>query len=267
MKLTSIIFQFFVAVCLTALSVSCSQEKKSNGFSVNHDSPEEASGNKAALSSDTLGFLTRPNGILLTGDEAHRLVPIYKLNQRERRGEISYFTGQNSFHYSYNELGNDKNNNWNRNFMPGFEAMYGYKMVNVQHHHTGTKQSKQLFSKPVLINTLYYPTYSKDTLNNLPVRRNYMMVSAYTEDTNQDGVLDRKDLRRFLLFDMEGQMLDHLVPVNYSVRSSQYDPANDYMYVYAVLDENKNGHHDETEEVHVFWIDLKQPENRGRMYE
>jgi len=50
------------------------------------------------------------------------------------------------------------------------------------------------------------------------------------------------------------------------VSSSQFDPANDFMYIYATLDENGNGHHDDMEDVHVFWIDLNAPKKGARLY-
>jgi len=50
------------------------------------------------------------------------------------------------------------------------------------------------------------------------------------------------------------------------VSSSQFDPYLDYMYVYATLDQNNNGEQEPTEEVHVFWIDLKNPEAGRRLF-
>ena len=35
---------------------------------------------------------------------------------------------------------------------------------------------------------------------------------------------------------------------------------------FAQLDENKNGQRDETEDIHVFWINLKDPNQNGRQY-
>ena len=56
-------------------------------------------------------------------------------------------------------------------------------------------------------------------------------------------------------------------PLHYSVISSEYDCENDFMCVFAPLDENKNGQRDKPEKVHVFWINLKFPKNNGRQYE
>lgn len=118
-----------------------------------------------------------------------------------------------------------------------------------------------LFESPVLIKTLYFPSFSIDTLNYEPVKRDYYMISVYYEDTNADGLINNKDLRRFYYFDLNGLNKNLLVPDNYSVISSQYDSANDCMYVFAQLDENKNGQRDPKEEVNIFRIDLKNPKN------
>ncbi len=255
-----------VLFVLTVAAFGCAKESTRKGFSVNDSSPEETELNKTGLQSDSISFATRPNGILLTSDSVHRLIPIYKLNFKEERNSKIYYTGSNSFHSNYRRYGESEGNNWHRNFMPGFEAMYGFNLVNVEYHNISTKQTTPFFNKPVLIKTFYYPTFSKDTLNGKAIKRNYHMVSAYDEDTNGDGFLNTDDLRRFFLFDVNGVFLADLVPQDHSVKSSQYDPANDYMYVYAVQDENGNGGIEPTEPVHVFWIHLNNPSHRGKMY-
>jgi hypothetical protein len=243
---------------------SCSDDKpKRKGFNVNYSSPEEATEGKNGLNLDSLELMSRPNRVLILGEKQHRLIPIYLLNTKLHRGDTSYYTGSNNFHFSYLDIGNNKENNWNNNFMPGFEAMYGYNLINVEYHNVESKETHSLFKTPVLIKTIYYPTASKDTLNGVAIKRNFIMVSAYNEDTNKDGFLNTDDLRRFFLFDIQGKLVSQLIPHEYSVQSSQYDAANDYMYVYAVLDENQNGHHDPTEKVDVFWIDLNNPSNKG----
>ena len=47
---------------------------------------------------------------------------------------------------------------------------------------------------------------------------------------------------------------------------SDYDQANDLMFVFAKLDENGNGRADESEPIHIHWIDLKDPQRTGRLY-
>jgi hypothetical protein len=44
-----------------------------------------------------------------------------------------------------------------------------------------SKTKKELFDKPVLIKTLYYPAFAKDTLNSKVVTRDYMLVSVYNK--------------------------------------------------------------------------------------
>ena len=39
------------------------------------------------------------------------------------------------------------------------------------------------------------------------------------------------------------------------------------MYVFARLDQNQNGKMEYLEPTHVFWIDLKNPDNRGVQYD
>ena len=48
--------------------------------------------------------------------------------------------------------------------------------------------------------------------------------------------------------------------------SSEYDPENDFMYVFARIDRNENGEMEYEEEAHIFWIDSKNPKNRGLQY-
>ncbi|MGB0428885.1 MAG: hypothetical protein ACPGLV_00320 [Bacteroidia bacterium] len=264
MKRISIIYiiAFFV--------ISCADEPKypSKGFTVNNSSPEEGQAvNKTGIQPDSVVFNSRPNGVLLTAYPQHRLIPIYKLNIRVNDDDdTTYYTGRNSFYSGYSRYENIDGNNWNHNFMPGFEAMYGYNLININYYNSNTQKTTKFFKKPVLIKTLYYPTDSKDTLNGEAVLRDYYMVSAYNKDSNKDGYINTDDLRRFFLFDLDGAMNMQLIPDNYSVISSQFDPFNDHMYVYAAFDENKNGHQDETEQVHVFRIELKSPKKGVRLY-
>ncbi len=150
--------------------------------------------------------------------------------------------------------------------MPGFEAAYGYNLVNVSHFNHQTKTAKNFFEESVLIRTLYYPAFSKDTLNGTPISRDYYMTSVYDEDTNKDGYINMKDLRKFYHFDINVENKTMLIPEDYAVMSSQYDSVNDFMYIFARLDENNNGQIEYEEATHIFWIDLKNPKNRGLQY-
>ncbi len=92
------------------------------------------------------------------------------------------------------------------------------------------------------------------------------MVSVYDEDTNKDGFINVKDLRRFYFFDINGMNKELLIPKNYSVMSSEYDSANDLMYVFAKLDKNQNGQMESDEPTDIYWIDLTNPDNVGQQY-
>lgn len=244
---------------LAALSLlaGCTEPERlaDKGFPVSV--PEEGQAGSEALNeiiSDSLRFETRPSNVLLTGMAHIRLTTLYKVNLS--KDKKTKFIGSNRFHPSYTEWGNAEGNNWNYNFMPGIRAVYGYNMVNVSHYDISQQKQKNFFEAPVLIKTLYLPAASKDTLNGAPVRRDFFMVSVYNEDTNRDGFLNLKDLRRFYWFDAKGDHQKALVPEDYSVLKSEYDPANDLMYVFAQWDENGNGQVDGEEPIHVFWVDL-----------
>ena len=258
----------YIILLLSLILFSCSEEPQyeRKGFTVNNSSPEEEKIDNNRLQIDMNELHSRPNGILLTGNSNYRLIPTYKLNTRIKDKDTTYFTGSNYFYSGYSQYERLEENNWNHNFMPGLQAMYGYNFINISIFNIDSNKTKMLFKKPVLIKTLYYPTDSKDTLNNELVKRNYYMISAYNEDSNNDGTINSDNLRRFFLFNIDGILNTQLIPSQYSVNSSQYDPFNDYMYIYATLDENKDGQQDDTEKVHVFWIDLKSPRKATRMY-
>ena len=135
-----------------------------------------------------------------------------------------------------------------------------------QGHATQTDEQHLFFTHPVLINTLYHPAFEPDTLSFRPVRRDYYLVSVYDEDTNRDTLINTRDLRRLYWFDAEAREKEVLLPTDHSVMSSQYDAGTDYLYLYARHDTNGNGQRDAREPVHVFWIDLKDPRQRGKVY-
>ena len=250
---------------LGLLISSCSNKSKieKKGFQVSEINEDENGQKIVGLNIDSLKLETRPRNVLLTNNIEHRITPIYKINYDKKTKKP--FTGSNNFHTAWNNE-YSKGNNWNNNFMPGFEAVYGYNFVNISHYNNKTKTENKLFEKPVLIRTLYYPTFSKDTLNFKPLQRKYYMVSVYDEDTNKDGYINVKDLRRFYYFDIDGINKKELIPKNYSVMSSEYDSANDYMYVFAKLDKNNNGKMEQEEPTNIFWIDLNNPKNVGIQY-
>lgn len=258
-------YLLILVLTLAVFTLSCSNNKlEKKGFQVSEITEDESGQKVVGLQIDSLKMETRPRNVLLTYNQEHRLTPIYKVNYNKKTKEP--FTGFNTYHRSWNDEPQE-GNRWGYNFMPGFEAVYGYNMVNVSHYNNQTKTQNKLFKKPVLIKTLYYPAFSKDTLNHQPVGRSYYMVSVYDEDTNKDGFINAKDLRRFYHFDINAQDQKALVPKSYSVMSSEYDSANDYMYVFAKKDTNENGQMETNEPTDIFWIDLKNPENVGKQYQ
>jgi hypothetical protein len=146
------------------------------------------------------------------------------------------------------------------------EGVQGYNFVNISYCDIQSNKRKEFFDKPVLIKTLYYPSFSKDTLNNQIIKRNYFLVSVYNDDTNNDGFINQRDLRRFYLFDSNAERQKQLIPENYSVFKSEYDSENDIMFVFAHLDTNKNGQIEDNEQINIFWIDLKDPTKIGQQY-
>lgn len=246
-------------------NLSCSKKSNRNkGFSVSPETESVKEKEINGIALDSITIETRPSSVLLTGNANYRLTTIYKLNYNKRDND--YYTGTNQFYRNYSDFGQSNGNNWHYNFMPGLQAIYGYNLVNISLKDVKTQKQKSLFEKPVLIKTLYIPSFTTDTLLNKPIVRNYYMISAYDEDTNKDGFINMNDLRRFYVFNIDGEEKECLIPKDYSVVSSEYDSANDYMYVFAQLDENNNGQRENTEKIHVFWIDLKNPRNNGQQY-
>ncbi len=252
-------------VALVCLLASCSNNKlEEKGFQVSSSSENNDTEQESGLSKDTLQFETKPSSVLLTGVQNMRIATIFKVNYNKK--DKTTFIGSNRFHYSYYGENPETGNNWNSNLIPGFEAVYGYNMVNVSHYDIEKNKQTYFFEKPVLIRTVYVPAFSGDTLNYKPVSRDYFMVTVYNDDTNGDGFINLEDLRRMYLFDIHGNKQKTLIPENYSVFKSEYDSGNDFMYVFAQLDSNENGKRDEEEPIHIFWIDLKNPQRTGRLY-
>lgn len=253
---------FFLSVLLLS---NCSTIKKyDKGFSESPETKYSESDKVSGISKDSVSLATAPSSVLLTAYPKYRLTTVYMLNFN--KSDNNYFIGQNNFYKNYSQESYTNGNQWNENFMPGLQAVYGYNLVNVSLYNLDTKTQNNLFESPVLIKTLYYPSFSYDTLNYEPVKRDYYLISVYDNDTNNDGFINQKDLRRFYFFDLDGKNKSRLIPENYSVVSSEYDSANDFMYVFAQLDENKNGERDSKEQVNVFGIDLKNPRNNYKHY-
>lgn len=255
--------RLLIIVFFGLMAAACSNsEFEKKGFQVSEIVEDEEGRQVLGLDLDSSLMDTRPREVLLTSMQAHRLTPIYKVNYNKKTKEP--FTGSNSFHYTWYD--HAEGNNWNSHIMPGFEAMYGYNLMNVAHYNHETEKGRNFFDNPVLIKTLYYPSFETDTLDFQPVQRKHYLVSVYDEDSNKDGFINTKDLRRFYSFDINVENKRAIVPPNYSVISSQYDPANDYMYVYAVKDANRNGQIENFEPTEIFWVFLQDPLFKGKQY-
>jgi hypothetical protein len=199
-----------------------------------------------------------PNSIILTGLPDYRLVSIYKSKYTDSN-TVKINSGNA---YSYNE----EEGETVEHFMPGFDILCGYNLLNIAHYGMKTGKLSYLFNHPVLVKTLYYPCLEQDSIKNMPINRNYYLVSVYDEDCNKDGFINRFDLRRFYYVDGLNQVKLQLIPADYSVLRSQYDPLNDAMYIFAGHDENKNNKWEAKEPIHIFWIDLKNPVVAKRLY-
>lgn len=254
-----------LSLLLVALFIAagCSEPKVEKGFPVS-DPVDEEGKPIDGFAHDSLKMATRPGPVLLTTHPRHRLMAIMKVNINRKKN--TRWTGNILNHFnSYPQTRHGKNR-WHGNFLPGLETSYGFNFVNVAHFDTATKSANNLFQNHVLIRTLYYPAYTNDTLNGKPVLRDYYLVSVYNQDTNKDGYINLSDLRRFYRFDLQGENRAPLLPENYSVLSCQYDSDNDYLYLKAQLDENSNGQRDVGEPRHVFWVNLANPAENGRLY-
>lgn len=219
---------------------------------------------KALDNTDTINTIatsrnltTTSNKVILTGLDSIRLISIYKIKP-EADKNINYY--EDSSYYNYRD--DDENYKY---FMPGIDVINGYNLINIAHYNLANEKSSFLFKKPVLIKTVYYPGVRKDSLKNKPIHRDYFMVSVYDEDTNNDTLINKKDLRKLYHFDKLNTKKTQLIPSDYGVIKSTYDYKNDIMYIYAKQDTNKNGTGDKNEAMHIFWINLNDPKEAKKM--
>ncbi|AYB30091.1 hypothetical protein [Chryseolinea soli] len=203
---------------------------------------------------------TTPQEVLLTGLDQHRLVTIYK----ERRAVAA--KGYNSDDYLYGKRSYDYESDREEHYMPGLDLLYGYNLLNIAHYDLKTETLNPLFEQPVLIKSLYYPSFIQDSLYEKPITRDYYLLSVYDADTNQDTLINRRDLRRFYYFDATGKEKIQLLPSDHSAVRSQYDPKNDVMYIFARQDADHDGSAKSKEPLHIFWVSLKTPRVAKRLY-
>lgn len=205
-------------------------------------------------------LISAPNRVVLTGMPQHRLITVYKqLTKKEETGlkRISSY-----YDYADGYSGSERV----EHFMPGLDIVYGYNLISLAHYDMANERTNQFFSRPLLVKTLYYPSFVQDSLNRKPINRNYYFVSVYDGDTNGDSLITKDDLRRFYYFNASVTESIQLIPSNYSAVRSQYDSMNDVMYIFARLDENADGQITKREPMHIFWVNLKNPIVAKLMY-
>lgn len=203
---------------------------------------------------------SNPNSIILTGLKEHRLVSIYK----SRKDDVSF--EENIGYSSSYTVVDGQTIEIEKPFMPGVEVLYGYNLLNIAHYNLQTEKMNFMFQRPVLIKSLYYPSFIDDSLDNVPIKRNYYLVTVYDDDSNKDSLINKNDLRHMYYFNTDCTVKIRLIPADYSVIRSQYDSRNDVMYVFARKDENKNGISDKNEPIHIFWLNMKLPVKGKKLY-
>jgi hypothetical protein len=251
-------------LCLLILLISCSsknenakEEQINIKDQVKSEVADSTSINSIKGNLSLKQISTVPVNVILTGLMEHRLVTIYK--SKAVKGKKDTY----SYSRSYDESGESETQ---EHFMPGIDLVYGYNLLNVAHYDLTTQKLNLLFDHPVLIKSLYYPSYVQDSINKKPINRNYYLVSVYDTDTNVDTLLNKNDLRHLYYFNSNCKEKIQLIPSAYSVVRSKYDPMNDVAYVFARHDVNGNGKIEKEEPLHIFWFSLKQPAEAIRLY-
>ena len=122
----------------------------------------------------------QPHTVVLTGMPQHRLVTLYK-------ADTSGISNESYGWYSYHEEGEAYYETEATEFlMPGIDYIRGYYLLNIAHYDVTADQTNFFFDHPVLVRSLYFPSYEQDSLYQKPVNRNYYLVSVYDTDTNAD---------------------------------------------------------------------------------
>lgn len=230
-------------------------EYKDEQINISEDASKDTSINSIDGTLSLNNILSKPNNVILTGLPAHRLVTIYRKDHFNSSDDV---TNSSSRYYTeYDENGNETE--IAEYYVPGIQILYGYNLLNIAHYDISTRKLSYFFSKPALVKTVYYPSFTQDSINKIPVIRNYYLVSVYDEDTNKDKLINRRDLRNFYYYDLDCSKKIRLLPPHYSALRSQYDSQNDILYLFAKNDSNHNGSIEKDEPLKIFWLDLKSP--------
>ena len=241
---------------------SCNQEKntKEQSISLSETNVSFDTSNGIGSSNNFSQLNTSPNDLILTGIDKIRLLPIYKIPQSQDKN-ILYEQGT-----SYDSEKEFLNEDDFRYYMPGIDIIRGYNLVNIGHYNIDKGQLTYFFKKPVLVRTLYFPGVLKDSINKKEISRNFFLISAYNEDTNQDSLINNKDFRRLFYIDELNETQISLLPNDFSAIRSSYDFKNDIMTIRARKDENKNGVLEKTEPVSIFLLDFNNPKTLKQVY-
>jgi hypothetical protein len=193
--------QVKLLACLLILAQGCSSKKETREEQIVIDKQAIETVPDSLLADAVNGKLslnqisTRPHTVVLTGLAPHRLVTVYKARTVSKSDDnykrySSY--GKSEYDYGTRE--------YQDHYMPGIDLLYGYNLLNVAHYDLTTEKLNFLFDHPVLVKSLYYPSFVQDSLYKKPINRNYFLVSVYDEDTNGDTLINKMDLRRFYHF-------------------------------------------------------------------
>jgi hypothetical protein len=260
--LTGVILSIIISACS-----SPNPEGKEEQIIIRPDAAEvqpsdTAQGNSIRDHQSLNQMATDPSSVVLTGMARHRLVTVYKSKSENKAVETATDMYSVYGRTSYESYESDRE----IHFMPGIDLIRGYNLLNIAHYDLVADTMNYMFEHPVLIKSLYYPSFEQDSLSNKPVNRDYYIVSVYDNDTNQDTLINKRDLRRLYYFNASCTQKIQLLPADYSVVRSQYDSMNDVMYLFARLDANHNGVAEKREPLHIFWVNLKSPDKAKRLY-
>lgn len=192
-------------------------------------------------------FLERDHRQNRTGRSQHGS---YRRDYSEEYEGSSYYNGYDPY---------DGASQRYHNYHPGFDVIMGGLKRNLMLLFPTDTAARAVFSRQVLIKNVYIPSQLPDTVNGVPVRRNFILCSVFDTDTNADTLLDHRDLRRLYAVPVAGGPPVNLLPPDYSVQSSAYSPANDVLFYFARQDRNQNGEPDVEDPIAVFRLDPRTP--------
>ena len=244
------------------LLVSCNvknQDKKSEQLTINEiedDNRFDSLKTGLEINKSFNQFNSTTNKVLLTGLNNIRLINIYKIKPNQNK-YLDHYEG--TTYDEYSPKGQF------RYFMPGIDVIRGYNLINIAHYNLEKDKLSYFFQKPVLVRNLYFPGVKRDSLNGQLIQRNFFMATVYDEDTNNDSLINKKDIRKMYHFDELNTQKIQLIPSDFSPFYSTYDYKNDILYVYTREDKNKNGKSEKEEPIAVFYIRLSNPTVAKRM--